>query len=242
MSGWRLRGAVDVTTVVHQVLSGAGPVDAVTRAGAGLPASVRGRGAGAATTSPAHIDPRIAARVAAAASSSRPAPATTAADPLLGLRAAAARRARRAAAQGAAVPQRHAGALVLGPRADDRGAVRARAPAAAGRSPRACDVVAGVSAVQRRRAGLRARACRDPAVDPTRWAAGRREPAGAADAAVRRPAGAAQAPGRADPRCSRCCAATGCPTRGSCWSASRCTPRYSTRAARPGRGARARAP
>ena len=169
-AGRAARSGGAARVIVHQVLSGAGPVDAVTTQALALPRALHAPGAGAGATSRSHIDPRDRT----ARSRRSRALDAGAGDVLLihysayapKLRA----RARPAEPRAAALAQRHAGALVLGPRADDRGPVRARPPAAAASSPRAADVVAGVSRVQR--GASSARDDRHP--DPLRPGAARR--------------------------------------------------------------------
>ena len=94
-------------TVVHQVLSGAGPLDAVTNAGARASAGCSPTGAGAARDVAARDRPAHERRVAPLTRSRRP--RRRAALPLLGLRAAAARACSTLPQpQAAALAQRHA--------------------------------------------------------------------------------------------------------------------------------------
>ena len=120
---------------VHQILSGAGPYDAVTTqalafrdlfGGVGLGRARRRRG-----DRPAHRRPDRAAAHARRARRRR------AARALLGVRAEAARGARAAAAQAAHLAQHHARALVLGPRpAGRRSSARSGASSCRSSPPR----------------------------------------------------------------------------------------------------------
>ena len=182
--------------VLHQVLSGAGPYDAITREALAIRDLATSWGFGGGDHS-AIIDPRVGRRI-------RPF-AELRAEPgdqlLIHYSAYAPKLASvldHPGPQDPAVPQRHSGPVVLGARRAAGAAVRAR-PARAAAVRRALRRRGRRLAVQRARAGLRSGAAAGAAGDRRRRAAaarGRR----AADGAVRRAPGAAQAPGRADPR------------------------------------------
>ena len=116
--------------IVHQVLSGAGPLRRRDRRGARVPPLLRGLGLGRARCRgvhrPAHGSPRR--RAGHAGSRAR----GSAARALLGLRAQGGPGPPAAQPHPAAQPQRHSGALAVGARAGHRRAVR-RGPRAAPR-------------------------------------------------------------------------------------------------------------
>ncbi len=206
--------------IVHQVLSGAGPVDAVTTQALRVPGAASRRGAGAATTSRAHRPAhRRAGRAAARARRRRR--TTTLLHPLLGLRAAAARACSSCPSARCCSPttsRRRGGSGTTSRRS--RSSARSAASSCPSSPPR-CDVVAGVSAYNAARARAPTASSRSSSTRRTSARPRRAGPGRPADAAVRRAPRAAQAPGRAHPPASRSCAATACPTRGCASSASR---------------------